>query len=160
MTNNQRSIDERLRMINLMTVVVEVWFSTATELTRTHGFSPKHISIVSIIHHLGEEATPSGVASCLFRRPHTISSLLTRMEKAGLIRKNRDLRKRSQVRLSLTKKGLEALKLYNKEFLVQITMYLSDEECLQMKASLQKMQDAGLELYGIQKKAPIFPKPI
>ena len=47
-------------------------------------------SVLSIIHTLGDEATPAQIVQMSFRKINTISEILSRMEKQGLIKKVKD----------------------------------------------------------------------
>ena len=55
-----------------------------------------------------EPMTPSRLAKMLCREPHSMSALIDRMEKQGLIAKKHDLRPKNLVRVVVTAKGEEA----------------------------------------------------
>ena len=57
-----------------------------------------------------EPLTPMKLSRLMNRQPHTVSVLLTRMQAQGLVKKTKDLDRKNQVRVSLTKKGDEAFK--------------------------------------------------
>ena len=61
-----------------------------------------------IIQAIGEQATPAEISRWLFRKPHSVSGLLNRMEKEGLVKKTKDLDKKNLVRVTLTEKGRQA----------------------------------------------------
>lgn len=55
-----------------------------------------------------EPLTPSKLARILCREQHSMSALIDRMEKQGLVEKRRDLPSKNQVRVVVTAKGEEA----------------------------------------------------
>ncbi|MEW6142500.1 MAG: MarR family winged helix-turn-helix transcriptional regulator [Chloroflexota bacterium] len=71
------------------------WFSLARE----------HMGILFVVNALGKRATPAAISRVTFRKPHTVSKVLSNMEKKGLVRKYRDLPRANQVRVALTPKG-------------------------------------------------------
>jgi len=56
-----------------------------------------------------EPPTPSGIARKLFRKTHTISELIRRMEKQGLVKRTRDLKRKNIIRVQITDKGERVL---------------------------------------------------
>ena len=57
-----------------------------------------------------EPLTPMKLARMTYKQPHTVSALVQRMETRGLVSTNRDLKRKNWVRVSLTRKGEEAMK--------------------------------------------------
>ncbi|MDD5191225.1 MAG: MarR family transcriptional regulator, partial [Dehalococcoidales bacterium] len=72
-----------------------------------HGISSIQAAVLFTIQDIGPEATPAEISRRLVREPHSISGLLSRMEKQGVIKRAKDLPKRNMVRISLTAKGRE-----------------------------------------------------
>jgi DNA-binding MarR family transcriptional regulator len=72
---------------------------------RKYHLTPEQAHILFIIKSLKEEASPIRIASLIFRERHSVSTLVQRMEKKGLIKKTKDLERKNMVRVSLTKKG-------------------------------------------------------
>ena len=66
--------------------------------------------VLVTIKYLGGPVRPSDVARWLGRSPNSISMMVDRMVKAGLLRRVRDRKDRREVRLIITSKGEEALK--------------------------------------------------
>lgn len=99
-----------------------------------------------MIQAIGENATPSELARCLFRKPHSISELVDRMGKRGLVRKVSNLDRKNQVRVELTDKGRE---IYNQsdteEPIHRIMSTLSEAEHQQLRALLGKLWNQALE---------------
>jgi MarR family transcriptional regulator, organic hydroperoxide resistance regulator len=70
--------------------------------------SQQHAVLMAMKYNEGP-ITPSCIAHWLNLNTNTISTLVDRMEKIGLVKRKRDLRDRRSVRLVMTKKGKEAL---------------------------------------------------
>ncbi|MFC2063228.1 MarR family winged helix-turn-helix transcriptional regulator [Chloroflexota bacterium] len=65
-------------------------------------------SVLLLVKLFGREATPTNLSYWIFRKPNTISELLGRMERQGLVERIRDLEHRGKVRIALTEKGEQA----------------------------------------------------
>lgn len=129
----------------------------ARELRR-HGITPWQASILFLVGVLGNEATPVNMSRFIQHKPHSVSELLTRMAKQGLIRKVRDLSRKNQVRVELTEKGEEA-----RSHVCELSALYqafgaagSNDECRRLKASLQAIRDFAIKELGEQKELP-FP---
>ncbi len=118
---------------------------------RKYNLSNGRSLILFAIQSLGDKATPAEISRKVLREPHGISETLIRMEKEGLIRKINDLRRKNQVRIVLTQKGIEA---YNKssirESIHEIMSNLSDEEEQQLTSLLQKIKVIALQNLGVK----------
>lgn len=67
--------------------------------------------LIHEISMLGKNASPSALAKKSMLEPHTVSSLLTRMEKDGLVSKTLFEKPRNMVRVELTEKAKELREL-------------------------------------------------
>jgi DNA-binding MarR family transcriptional regulator len=72
---------------------------------RKHDLTPEQASALMVIHTLGSRATTAEISRRLFRESNSITVLLRRMEKRGLISKRPDTRRKNVIRISLTRKG-------------------------------------------------------
>jgi len=70
-----------------------------------YNLTTRQAGILRHIKALEDDATPTAIARATYREPTTVSAILNRMEEQGFVRKSHDLRKRNQVRISLTAKG-------------------------------------------------------
>jgi len=121
------------------------------------GISPRQAAMMFMILTLGEKATPSELARSLFREPHSISELVDRMEKTGLVRRVSDLDKKNLVRVELTDKGRDIYeRSLTEEPVHKIMASLSNEEHEQLRALLRKLWDEAAKELGIEKREP-FP---
>ena len=117
-----------------------------TELQKV-GLSMIESGVLLALKGAQEPVTPAKLWRWLYREPHTISGLLSRMEKDGLVRKTRDLGKKNLVRVSLTKKGEEALKqLARVRVVPKVTSYLTKQERDTLKVCLEKLRAKAFEI--------------
>jgi DNA-binding MarR family transcriptional regulator len=123
-----------------------------------YGISSIQAAVLFNIQAIGSEATPAELSRRLVREPHSVSGLLNRMEKQGLITRNKDLPKRNMVRVMLTEKGKEVYELSTKRISMHDTMaVLSEAERNQLWNTLEKLRDKALKLAGIGRELPFPP---
>jgi len=127
-----------------------------TELME-HGTTAMQAAVLFIINSIGEEAIPAEISRWLLRKPATVSGLLDRMEKAGLIERVKDLPRKNLVRIRLTEKGRQAYKQSLKREAIHKTMScLSEEERKQLASILVKLRKRVTEVLRHREEIP-FP---
>jgi DNA-binding MarR family transcriptional regulator len=109
------------------------------ELTQ-HHIAPQQLYFLRIIQELGAKATLAEVAKHADRKINAICRQSIIMEKDGLIRRVKDTPKSRLLRMELTEKGHEMLKI-SKESKSINSLYsvLSDEELQQTYSCLNKI---------------------
>jgi MarR family 2-MHQ and catechol resistance regulon transcriptional repressor len=73
-----------------------------------YGLSSEQVAVLAAIKSRGA-LSPSALGSILERAPNSVSMLVDRMVKAGLVRRTRDRKDRRTVFVSMTDKGKEAV---------------------------------------------------
>ncbi len=81
----------------------------ATELANRHITAIEFFALF-VINDIGNDATPAEISRRMFRRHNTVSALLQRMAKKGLVKKSRDSKRGNIWRISMTKKGDKAFR--------------------------------------------------
>jgi DNA-binding MarR family transcriptional regulator len=74
------------------------------------GLTMEQFSMLVAMKYIRDPVRPTDVAEWIGRSPNSVSMLVDRMVKAGLVTRKRDRRDRRVVRVSLTGKGEKALK--------------------------------------------------
>ena len=93
-----------------------------------------------------EPPTPADLSRLLFRRPHTVSDLLNRMEKQGLVRRKRDSKRKNVSRVVLTEKGEEAFRRQKEVGAVaRILSELTPKESETIQTALEKLRRKAIE---------------
>jgi len=152
--------DEDYRVWTLLAQTRALLFMARGRELIQYDISPRQAAALFAIQALGNKATPAEVSRWLCREPHTVSSLLSRMEGEGLVRKTKDLDRANLVRITLTEKGKEVYaQSLKRESIHEIMSSLSKEDCRQLSSCLEKLRDKALLELGKRKKPP-FPPPI
>ena len=115
------------------------------ELSR-YGLSMAEAGAMAVIYSLDGKATPAEVARQTLREPHTVSGLLTRMYRKGLVNKTPDQGQKNIVRVSLTDKGFEVYwKAMEVESVGEILSVLNEQERKQFWTALRKLRQKSTE---------------
>ena len=124
---------------------------------RQYDISPMEAAVLFIVQAIGDEAIPAEISRWLFRKQHSVTALLIRMEKKGLVKKARDLAKKNLVRVTITEKGKQAhTNSTRRDSIHKIMSTLSEEEHGQLTASLLKVRDVALKEINVDYELP-FP---
>ena len=111
------------------------------ELTR-YGITPVQAGTLFAINSLGDQATISRIGRRIMRKPHSVLNLLQRLEKHGMVKKQKSGNGRAPAIYKLTPKGREAsLSSEKRESLHRALSALSDEEKRNMVTYLRKTMD-------------------
>ena len=103
-------------------------------------------AVLFTVSSLGRQAIPAAISRYLFLEQHSVSQLLTRMEKDGLIRRVRDLERRNYVRIELTAKGRDAFRKSSRQRSTKLIMsVLTDEEQQQLWLMLVRLRDRAIK---------------
>ncbi len=126
---------------------------------RQHGITARQSATLITIQYLGNKATIGQISDWLLREHHSVSSIVSRMESSGLVRKIRDKRNRSEVNVTLTAKGYQAYKnAIKRDSIRKVMSFLSTEQRQQMASLLMLLRDKAIEELRLGSKPP-FPPP-
>ncbi len=113
-----------------------------------YGISTEQHSVLIAIKYIEEPVTPTEVGKWLDRNTNSVSLIIDRMVKAGLVRRERNLRDRRSVQLVITESGKEILDhatvagwVLVKEMLSQ----LSEEEMNTLIRLLKTVREKAVE---------------
>src|SRR5512137_3084861 len=132
--------------LRLETFVAVMERARNLELARI-GLNIPQASVLYCLKVSTEPMTPMRLARMMHKQPHTVSALVHRMEAQGLVSTKKDMKRKNWVRVSLTKKGEEALKLSaNATEVPDLLSCLSKKEREAMFAVSQKLYAESLQL--------------
>lgn len=152
---NSPTIDRYYDLWALLAQTRDAIFKARQKELRRYGTSATQSAALFAIQAIGDKATPAEISRWLFREPHSVSGLLSRMEKEGLVRKTKDLDKKNLVRVELTEKGYGAYhRSMRQESIHKIMSSLSAEQCQQLTSCLQTLRDEALKELGIEPQVP------
>ena len=107
---------------------------------KPYHISPEQSNILDILYCIGRKATLSEIAKHTERGVNTVCQQMIRMEKDGLVRKEREVPKSTLLSFELTEKGLDAFnksKDWKTDKVIMST--LSKEELELLMALLSKI---------------------
>jgi len=114
-------------------------------LVRQRELSPyniptRQLRMLSIIHDLGTKATLSAIAEKVERKVSVISQQTQNMEKYGLIKRVKDTPRSRLLKIELTAKGLNMIKIDRKsKAMEEIMSVLNTEERNQLHSLLDRL---------------------
>jgi DNA-binding MarR family transcriptional regulator len=136
----------------------EAMYKARQEELRRYNLSPRQSAVLFIIRAIGDKVTPAEISRWLLRESHSVSEIISRMEKQGLLKKVRDLDRKNLVRIELTEKGSEAYnQAIKRESIHTIVSALSDEERRQFSSTLKTIRDRALKETGKELRTPFPP---
>jgi DNA-binding MarR family transcriptional regulator len=119
---------------------------------------PNQAAALVSVWAMDGRVTPAALARRLFLEPHTVSELIIRMEKKGLVTKRRDKENATVVRISITDKGREVCQQVMGQELIQTVMSkLSDEQRAQLNTSLEILFNEAIKELGQEGEIPSLP---
>ncbi len=127
---------------------------TENEL-RPIGLSMIGAAALFLVKNAKTPATPAQLSRWLFREPHTVSGLLNRMEKQGLIRKTRDLERKNLVRVTLTEKGEKAYQQQSEMRIIRkLLSSLSPKQRNNLTTYLRILRSKALDELVVKRRSP------
>ncbi len=154
---NDSFLDQDYSLWVLLHQARDVMFKAREKELRQYGISARKAAVLFIIQAIGDEATPAEIARWLLREPHSVSNILSRMEKEGLVSKTNDLPRKNLMRVTLTEKGRQAFhQSLKRESIREIMSSFSEDERQQLESYLEKLRDQALK-HLISDVKPPFP---
>ena len=116
---------------------------------RPFRLSTVETAVLLTVHGANNDVTPAEISRELLKDPHSISQLLERMEKRGLLKRTKGYPRKNMIKISLTKKGREAYeKSITGDRISLIMSSLSDKERKQFGEYLDTLREKALEVLG------------
>ena len=111
-----------------------------------YGISSSQAAVLFISKIIDSEVTPTEISRWLLKEPHTVSAILSRMERQGLVTKARNTDKKRNINVALTKAGEQAFRNSERiESIKDILSCLSPEESKQLTVLLSKLRDVAID---------------
>ncbi len=150
------SPDEEYRLWTLLSQVNDGMLRARDNELKQFGISTVQVAILYALKNLGGSPTPSEISQWVFRKPHTVSAALERMERHGLVRLTRNTKGKRQVRVEMTPKGEEVYRLQHRgrRVIPSILATLSPQEREQLRTLLDRLRHKTFEELGPK---PSFP---
>lgn len=118
----------------------------------------RQVAVLLVIRANAERITAAEISRQLFREPHTISAVLKRMGKQGLLTRHNDLSKKNLVRVALTEQGRKLCSLTDRRKAIRkIFSCLTEEEVGQLTSCLEKIKRQGMKEIGMKRDVLFLP---
>ena len=126
-----------------------------------YNIAPTQSYILLIIKALGNQTTPTELSKFVYQERSSVSDILNRMEKQGLILKTKKSGEKKRVVVTITKKGEESLRISrNREYLHRVMSSLTDEERQQLVLYLEILRDNAINELSVREKEILPPSRI
>ena len=150
--------DKDYTLLTSLLQVADIFVKVRERELLNLNLSATSAAILFLVDAMGKDVTPAKISRMLLREPHSVSGILMRMEKQGLIKRAKNMERKNLIRVTLTAKGENALKQsMKKEGVKHIFSRLSEEQRRQFKQSLTALKDAGVKELNLSPKALPWP---
>jgi DNA-binding MarR family transcriptional regulator len=114
------------------------------------GLTPEQAQVLDIIYEAGGSTSINTIVRATQRQHNSISTLITRMTRQGLVRKTKTRRDKRVFRVTLTEKGANAYLTKPNELIAQAFSCLSKKENNELHSYLRRVFIHGYELSGVK----------
>lgn len=105
---DDKTILESYRLFHLLRQTSDSIYKVREVELKPYNITPEQAGALVCIQTLGSQATPAELSRWLFRQRNSITILLNRMQRLGLIEKRVNKHRKNSITLSLTEKGYDA----------------------------------------------------
>lgn len=130
-----------------------IFKSRKKELTQ-YNITPQQAHILYILQRSGDSITIDEMVESTQHQHHSISTLVDRMTKKGLVSKIRIPGKGRRLNIVITEKGQDLLKVMTRDCLRKIFSCLSEEDKQEMIAHLCRLIVSSYKALGKEYKPP------
>ncbi|MHB8085043.1 MAG: MarR family winged helix-turn-helix transcriptional regulator [Dehalococcoidia bacterium] len=154
----QIKADKDYTLFTSLLQVADIFVKIRERELLPQNLSATSAAILFLVDAMGKDVTPAKISRMLLREPHSISGILMRMEKQGLIKRAKNMERKNLIRVTLTSKGETALKqAMKKEGTKHVLSKLTEEQRRQLKQSLTALKDAGMKELNLSPKSLPWP---
>ncbi len=154
----QIKADKDYTLLTSLLQVSDILFKIRERELLPQKLSATAAAILFLVESMGEGVTPAKITRMLMREPHSISGILMRMEKHGLLKRTKDMERKNYIRITLTAKGERVLKQAMKQTITaQVLSNLSAVQQKQLKTTLTALKEAGMKELHLSPKALPWP---
>jgi DNA-binding MarR family transcriptional regulator len=157
--NSEVYTDPNLRLWILLHQARDAILKVRDNELSKNGLTAAEFGTLHVISIIGGEATPATISRCMLRQHHSVTALLKRMEKKGLIAMIKNAERKNTWIVNLTEKGKELFsKSYVRDSLTSVMSVLMEDEKSQLEEYLTKLRDKAIRhSSNLQVQLPPFP---
>jgi len=154
----QIKADKDYTLLTALLQVADIFVKVRERELLPQNLSATSAAILFLIEAMGKDVTPAKISRMLLREPHSVSGILMRMEKQGLLKRAKNMERKNLIRVTLTTKGENALKqAMKKEGVKHVLARLTEEQRRQLKQTLTTLKEAGMKELNLSPKALPWP---
>ena len=154
----QIKADKDYTLLTQLLQVADIFVKVRERELLPQNLSATSAAILFLVEAMGKDVTPAKISRMLLREPHSVSGILMRMEKQGLLKRTKNMERKNLIRITLTAKGENTLKqAMKKEGVKHVLAKLSEEQRKQLKQSLLALKEAGMKELHLSPKALPWP---
>lgn len=140
------SVDEYFDLWNALSETRDAIVRVREIEASQSGISTAQTKLLFFVQAVDGPVTPAQLSRLLFRESQSVSGILTRMEKQGLVKRVKDLDRKNQVRVVITEKGRQAYsQSIRRKSIQRIMSSLSEEDRQRLKSYLQILKDEAIK---------------
>ncbi|MCX5997458.1 MAG: MarR family transcriptional regulator [Chloroflexi bacterium] len=154
----QIKADKDYTLLTQLLQVADIFVKVRERELLPQNLSATSAAILFLVEAMGKDVTPAKISRMLLREPHSVSGILMRMEKQGLLKRTKNMERKNLIRITLTTKGESTLKqAMKKDGAKHVLSKLSEEQRRQLKQSLLALKEAGMKELHLSPKALPWP---
>jgi DNA-binding MarR family transcriptional regulator len=120
-----------------------------------YELTKEQAQVLYVLQNSGGSATQAQIADFTMRQHHSVSTLVNRMSKDGLVEKEKYPNGKG-FRINITKKGSEKYQKVTKDSVKMIFSSLSPDERQQLARHLKQLYKTARKLLGLDYKPPFL----
>ena len=154
----QIKADKDYTLLTSLLQVADLFVKIRERELLPQNLSATAAEILFLVEAMGKDVTPAKITRMLLREPHSISGILIRMEKHGLLKRTKNMERKNLIRITLTARGENALKqAMKKSGTTHVLSKLTEEQRSKLKQSLSVLKEAGMKELHLSPKALPWP---
>ena len=154
----QIKADKDYTLLTQLLQVADIFVKVRERELLPQNLSATGGAILFLVEAMGKDVTPAKISRMLLREPHSVSGILMRMEKQGLLKRTKNMERKNLIRITLTAKGEKVLsQAMKKEGSVNVLSKLTAAQQKDLKASLTALKEAGKKELHLSPKALLWP---
>jgi MarR family transcriptional regulator, organic hydroperoxide resistance regulator len=154
----QIKADKDYTLLTQLLQVADIFVKVRERELLPQNLSATSAAILFLVEAMGKDVTPAKISRMLLREPHSVSGILMRMEKQGLLKRTKNMERKNLIRITLTAKGENTLKMaMKKEGVKHVLSKISDDQRRQLKQTLIALKEAGMKELHLSPKALPWP---
>jgi DNA-binding MarR family transcriptional regulator len=122
-----------------------------------YGLTQEQAHVLDILHHSSGTVTIQEIVNITMRQHHSISTLVDRMAKQGLVKKARSASDARQYDVIMTEKGQELFGRTTRDSIADIFSALSASEKRELYRGLKKLRARAYKLLGKKYQPNVLP---